>query len=45
MSGGPGLRLSADERAMLAGDDGPALQLAMRLVRTMAEVAGAERLI
>lgn len=30
---------------MLAGDDGPALQLAMRLIRTMAQIAGAERLI
>ena len=45
MSIGAELKLSAEERAMLAGDDGPAVQLAMRLIGTMAEVAGAERLI
>lgn len=39
------MRLSVADRAMLAGVDGPAAQLAMRVVITMAEVAGAGELI
>jgi predicted aconitase len=39
------VRLSDADRAMLAGVEGPASQLAMRVVIKMAEVAGAEELI
>jgi len=37
--------LSTEERAMLAGDAGPAVVVAMRLVLAMAEVSRAERLV
>ncbi len=39
------MRLSDADRAMLAGVEGPATQLAMRVVIKMAEVAGAGELI
>src|SRR6266699_5508456 len=39
------VRLSDADRAMLAGVEGPASQLAMRVVVKLAEVAGAEELI
>src|SRR5688572_4277440 len=39
------LTLTADERGMLDGQAGPALQLAMEVIATMAGVAGAGRLI
>ncbi len=39
------MRLSDADRAMLAGVEGPASQLAMRVVVKLAEVAGAEELI
>lgn len=39
------VELDEHERAMLAGDAGPAHQLAMRVLLAMADVAGAERLI
>jgi predicted aconitase len=41
----PRLRLSAEEEAMLAGADGPAVQMAMRILATMAGVYGAARLL
>ena len=37
--------LTADERQMLGGAAGPALQLAMEVIKTVAAVAGADRLI
>jgi predicted aconitase len=40
-----GLRLSEADRAMLAGADGPASQLAMGIVVRMAELAGAAELV
>jgi predicted aconitase/predicted aconitase with swiveling domain len=39
------LTLSAADQAMLAGERGPATQMAMRILVTMAEVYGAERLL
>lgn len=39
------LRLTADERAMLDGERGPAVATAMRLVGALAEVSRAERLV
>lgn len=39
------LRLTDDERAMAAGDAGPAVALAMRLVVALGEAAGADRLL
>jgi predicted aconitase len=45
MDAAPRTRLTADERAMLDGEAGPALQLAMEVISTMAAVAGAEKLI
>jgi predicted aconitase len=42
-TGGP--LLSAEERAMLDGDRGPAVAMAMRLVAGVARAAGAERLL
>ena len=39
------LRLSEEDRALLAGEAGPANQLAMRLVTEVAQFLGAERLI
>jgi predicted aconitase/predicted aconitase with swiveling domain len=39
------LTLSAADQAMLAGEHGPATQMAMRILVTMAEVYGAERLL
>jgi predicted aconitase len=39
------LQLSTAERRMLDGDDGPAVAAAMRLIVTMAGVAGAEQLV
>ncbi|MFO1090027.1 MAG: aconitase family protein [Hyphomicrobiales bacterium] len=41
----PTLVLSATDRAMLAGDDGKARQLAMRIVQRFADVVGAHELI
>lgn len=39
------LHMSATDRAMLAGEKGPAVALAMRILRAMAASQGAERLI
>lgn len=39
------VELDHNERAMLTGDAGPSLQLAMRVLVAMAHVSGAERLI
>ncbi len=39
------LRLSEPDQAMLDGSQGPADQLAMRIVSRMAAVVGAERLM
>jgi len=39
------LQLTAPDQAMLAGEMGPASQMAMRILTTMAEVYGAERLL
>lgn len=39
------MRLSEAEQAMLAGTEGPASQLAMRVIVKMAELAGAAELI
>ena len=41
----PTISLTSDERAMLAGDEGVATQLAARLIVRMAELMGAERLV
>ncbi|MBL8908817.1 MAG: aconitase X catalytic domain-containing protein [Rhizobiales bacterium] len=41
----PPISLTPAERAMLAGDEGPALQLAMRLVLKAAEIMGARALV
>jgi predicted aconitase len=40
-----GVRLSEADRAMLAGDEGPASQLAMRVIVKLAELADAAELI
>ncbi len=39
------LHLTEQERAMLAGERGPAVQMALRILTTMAEVYAAERLL
>ncbi|MGH9752707.1 MAG: aconitase X [Blastocatellia bacterium] len=39
------LTLSADDRAQLTGERGPAAQMAMRIIARMAEVCGAESLM
>lgn len=39
------LQLSAQDEAMLAGEKGTAVQMAMRILTTMAQVYGAERLL
>ena len=39
------LHLSANDRAMLQGENGPAARMAMSIVARMAEVAGAEQLL
>ena len=39
------LELTAAEEAMLAGAEGPAVQMAMRILTTMAQVYGAPRLL
>lgn len=41
----PAIELTARDRAILAGDEGPARQMAMRVVLRMAEVQGAPHLI
>jgi predicted aconitase len=43
--GGPAMRLSDTDRALLAGAEGPASQLAMRIVVELARLAGAAELI
>lgn len=40
-----GLRLSDEERALLAGEQGAAAELAMRVIVTMAALSGARRLV
>jgi predicted aconitase len=45
MSRQPAISLSADESALLAGEGGPAIELAMQLIVAMARVVGAQRLI
>src|SRR5690606_28554700 len=39
------VQLSPQDEAMLAGEEGPALQMAMRILATMAAVYGAPRLL
>src|SRR5262249_60268068 len=39
------LTLSADDRAQLTGERGPAARMAMRIIARMAEVCGAESLM
>jgi hypothetical protein len=39
------MELSAHDEALLAGDQGPAARLAMKIITRMAEVQGAERLL
>lgn len=39
------LELTAEDEALLAGDEGPAAALAMRILRRMAEIQGARRFI
>ena len=41
----PALRLTSDERGMLGGEAGPAVQLAARLLVRLAEMTGADRLV
>ncbi|MDT8307156.1 MAG: aconitase X catalytic domain-containing protein [Anaerolineae bacterium] len=41
----PPLYLSSQDEAMLAGEEGPAVQMAMRILVTMAAVYGASRLL
>lgn len=45
MSRQAAISLSAEESALLAGERGPVIELAMRLIVAMARVAGADRLI
>lgn len=45
MTGFDDLILTSDERAMLSGEEGPAVQLAMRILVRMAPLYGANRLL